>query len=158
MSTQETGKEEIKEGESSESSIIVLSIEEEKEETILSTLSAIPPTITTKEITKEFDNYDIDIMSSDSYIKSIPTIKAGITPADFVVKEVALKSVLAIQSCSEFYSETKHASLPGKEDGGTTEDEKDAVKRHRIGISILTIACQNNIAIMSYVEESKDTE
>jgi hypothetical protein len=103
--------------------------------------SPIPLAITTievvttkKKITIEFDDYDTDIMSSDSYIKNIPTIKAGITAAEFAVKEVALKSVLAIRNCSEFYSETKHTSLPGKEDGGTTDDEKGAVKRHLVGI------------------------
>jgi hypothetical protein len=95
-------------------------------------------------------------MSSDSYIKSIPTIKAGITAAEFAVKEVALKSVLAIRNCSEFYAEKKHKSLPTKEDIGTTDEEKDAVNRHLLGISIITMACQNNVTIMSYVEESKD--
>jgi hypothetical protein len=67
-----------------------------------------------------------------------------------------LKSVLAIRNCSEFYAENKHKSLPGTEKGGTTDNEKDALKRHLLSISILTIACQNNVTIMSYVEESKD--
>jgi hypothetical protein len=148
-------EEEITEGEGSESSIIVSSLEEEKEETRLPTVeSPIQPTIKTKGT--EFDDYNTDIMSSDSYIKSIPTIKAGITAAEFAVKEVALKSVLAIRNCSEFYAEQKHKSLPAKEDGGTNDDEKDAAKRHLLGISILTIACQNNVTTMSYVEESKD--
>jgi len=44
----------------------------------------------------------------------------------------------------------------GKEDGGTTDDETDAVKCHLVGISILKMACQNNVTIMCYVEESKD--
>jgi hypothetical protein len=42
----------------------------------------IPATITTTKVKDiDFDNYDIDIMSSDSYIKSIPNIKSGITAA-----------------------------------------------------------------------------
>ena len=32
-----------------------------------------------------------------------------------------------------------------------SDEEKDALKRH-----LLTLACQNNATIMSYVEESKD--
>lgn len=44
----------------------------------------------------------------------------------------------------------------GKEDGGTTDDETDVVKCHLVGISILKMACQNNVTIMCYVEESKD--
>ena len=44
----------------------------------------------------------------------------------------------------------------GKEDGGTTDDETDAVKCHLVGKSILKMACQNNVTIMCYVEESKD--
>ena len=85
-----------------------------------------------------------------------PTIKLGITAAEFAVKEVVLKSVLAIWNCSEFYSESKHTSLPSTEDGGTSDEEKDALKRHLLSISILFLACQNNATIMSYVEESKD--
>jgi hypothetical protein len=51
----------------------------------------IPAIVTTTKVKDiDFDNYDTDIMSSDSYIKSIPTIKAGITAAEFAVKEVAL--------------------------------------------------------------------
>jgi hypothetical protein len=115
----------------------------------------IPTAITTGK-TKVIDFDDYNIMSSDSYMKMIPTVKSGITAAEFAVKEVALKSVLAIRNCSEFYKESKHKSLPGREDGGTNDDEKDAVKRHLLGISILTLACQNNVTIMSYIEESKD--
>jgi hypothetical protein len=90
MSTEEREREEeITEGEGSESGIIVSSLEEEKEETRLPTVeSPIQPTIKTKGT--EFDDYNTDIMSSDSYIKSIPTIKAGITAAEFAVKEEAL--------------------------------------------------------------------
>lgn len=100
MSTAETG-EEVKEDKRSKSS----GIEESKEEEETS------PTTKTKVV--GFDKHNIeDIMSSDSYIKNIPAIKAGITAAEFVVKEVALKSVLAIKNYSVFYSETKHKSLP----------------------------------------------
>jgi hypothetical protein len=152
MSTEEEGKEE--EETKSELSIIVSSAGTGASAEIQEGLPiGIPTAILIKKIDE--DN-DFDIMSSDSYIKSIPTIKAGITAAEFAVKEVALKSVLAIRNCSEFYKEKKHVSLPGTEDGGTTYDQKDAVKCHLLGISILTIACQNNVTIMSYVEESKD--
>ena len=85
-----------------------------------------------------------------------PTIKLGITAAEFAVKEVVLKSVLAIWNCSEFYSESKHTSLPSTEDGGTSDEEEDALKRHRLSIYILTMACQNSAQIMCSVEESKD--
>jgi hypothetical protein len=44
-------------------------------------------------------------------VKSIPTIKAGIIAAEFAVKEVALKSVLAIRNCSEFYKEKKQQMI-----------------------------------------------
>jgi hypothetical protein len=56
------------------------------------------------------------------------------TAAEFAVKEVALKSVLAIRNCYEFYAEKKHQSLPRRESGGTTDEEKDAVKRHILGM------------------------
>ncbi|MGK3755175.1 MAG: hypothetical protein ACI8RD_007484 [Bacillariaceae sp.] len=169
MSTEERREEETKEGEEakSESSIVVSSLEEEAItaglQTRLPAELPIPPAITPTVITTtakakaiNFDDYDTDIMSSDSYIKSIPTIKSGITAAEFAVKEVALKSVLAIRNCSEFYMEKKHKSLSATEDGGAIDDEKDVVKCHLIGISIITMACQNNVTIMSYVEESKD--
>ena len=69
-------------------------------------------TTTTKTKVIGFGDYDIeDTMSSDSYIKNIPTIKAGITAAEFFVEEVALKGVLAIRNYLEFYSEIKHKSL-----------------------------------------------
>ena len=93
----------------------------------------IPPAITKTVVTTTtktkvigFDDYNTDIRSSDSSI----TIEAGITAVEFAGKEVALKSVLKL--FSEFYSETKHKSLPGKEGGGTTVDEKDAIKRHLV--------------------------
>ncbi|OEU06875.1 hypothetical protein FRACYDRAFT_252800 [Fragilariopsis cylindrus CCMP1102] len=82
---------------------------------------------------------------SDGYTKNIPTIKGGISAAGFAVKE----------NCLEFYSETNHASLPSKEGSGMSDEEKDALKRHLLSISLPTIACQGNITIMSYVEESK---
>jgi hypothetical protein len=70
-----------------------------------------------------------------------------------------LKSVFAIRNCSDFYTEPKHQSLPGKKNDGTTDEEKDAVKLHILGISIITMACQNNVTIMRYVKESKhDTD
>ena len=88
-------------------------VEVETSQTALPIEIPIQPAITTtKRKVIGFGNYDIeDIMSSDSYIKNIPTIKAGITAAEFFVKEVALKSVLAIGNYLEFYSETKHKSL-----------------------------------------------
>ena len=125
MSTEETGEEEAKEVESSKSSGSEESKEEEETSQIeLPAGLSIPPAITTtKTKVIGFGDYDIeDIMSSDSYSKNIPTIKAGITAVEFVVKEIALKSVLAIRNYFEFYSETKHKSLyQEKEDGGTTE-------------------------------------
>ena len=50
-------------------------------------------------------------MSSEGYVEYIPTVKAGITAAEFAVKEEVLKNVLVIRNCSEFYSESKHTSL-----------------------------------------------
>jgi hypothetical protein len=130
MSTEE--QEEEDEETKSESSIVVSSLG-----TIASTGTrlqiglligtSIPIAITTgkKQKVIDFDDdYDTDIMSSDSYVKMIPAIKSGITAAEFAVKEVALKSVLAIRNCSEFFKESKHKSLPGQEDGGMNEDEE----------------------------------
>ena len=95
-------------------------------------------------------------MSSEGYVEYIPTVKAGVTAAEFAVKEEVLKNVLVIRNCSEFYSESKHTSLPSKANGGTSDEEKDALKRHRLSIYILTMACQNSAQIMCSVEESKD--
>jgi hypothetical protein len=75
MSTEETGEEELKEGERSEGNIILSSLEEETLQEGLPAELPIPPAITTttvvatttkKKVTDEFDNYNTDIMSSDS--------------------------------------------------------------------------------------------
>ena len=121
---------------------------------------AIPPAIPTAVVTTkikemEFDDFEED-MALKGYIEFIPTIKAGITATEFALKEVVLKNALVIRNCSEFYSESKHTSLSSREGGGTSDEEKDALKRHLLSISIPTLACQNNATIMSYVEESKD--
>ena len=95
-------------------------------------------------------------MSSEGYVEYIPTVKAGITAAEFAVKEEVLKNVLVIRNCSEFYSESKHTSLPSKANGGTSDEEKDALKRHLLSIYLLTMVFQNSATIMCFVEESKD--
>ena len=95
-------------------------------------------------------------MSSEGYVEYIPTVKAGITAAEFAVKEEVLKNVLVIRNCSEFYSESKHTSLPSKAHGGTSDEEKDALKRHLLSIYLLTMVFQNSATIMCFVEESKD--
>jgi hypothetical protein len=71
-------------------------------------------------------------MSSDTYIKTIPSnVKGILSAAEFDVKEVVLiKSVvLPIRNCAEFYSETKQhdASLSAIEKGETNidDDEED---------------------------------
>ena len=90
--------------------------------------------MTTKKkiIKEEEDGYNFcgEDNISEGYTKNIPTIKAGISVVEFAVKEVSLKSVSAIKNCLEFYSETKHASLPSKEGSGMSDEEKDALKRH----------------------------
>ena len=137
MSTEETGErkeeeviEEIEEEEKSDALSTQESIVLSSTSSIATPRTLIPPTPigipAVVIIGQKIVDDDSDIMSSDSYIKQIPTIKAGITAAEFAVKEVALKSVLAIRNCSEFYSEHKHASLPTTEGGGTTDAQMNA--------------------------------
>jgi hypothetical protein len=91
---------------------------------------AIPTTVVTTKIQEmEFDDYEED-MALEGYFEFIPNIKAGITATEFALKEVVLKNALVIRNCSEFYSESKHTSLPRREGGGTSDEEKDALKRH----------------------------
>ena len=121
---------------------------------------AIPPAIPTAVVTTkikemEFDDFEED-MALKGYIEFIPTIKAGIAATEFALMEVVLKNALVIRNCSEFYSESKHASLPSREGDGTSDEEKDALKRHLLSIYLLTMVFQNSATIMCFVEESKD--
>ena len=186
MSTEETStgeeeaKSESKEEETFESesieevSIEEVSIEEakseSKEELIESesiTETIVPQVLAIKfigeEEEEEDEDYDFCSMTDNSYTKmGIPSIKAGISAADFALKEVSLMSAFCLKNCEEFYDEAKQASLPAtaKPASGSsfTDDQKDALKRHQQCLSILTMACNTNVTLMSYIVESKDTD
>ena len=176
MSTEETSTGERKEETTFESeSIEEVSIEEAKRESkgeSIETSESITETIVPQEVLvikgkeeeeEEDEDYDFCSMTDNSYTKmGIPSIKAGISAADFALKEVSLMSAFCLKNCEEFYDEAKQASLPAtaKPASGTsfTTEQKDALKRHQQCLSILTMACNTNVTLMSYIVESKDTD